>query len=475
MTKAFLDLESGLRCEVLSGTPQGMILVPQTALFLCIGLVGCIHLPVSNSSDEEPAIWLDFAPGSVEFCLSTFPDSSSLRRAHRELPLVRELLVSGDYIRAKELIEEMSIRPHPSVEVHRVATDLLLRDTDQAWERLQSLMVHHGDDACVLQLASMTQVFLGELEQALIYVDRAVALSNSDPEILYLRAVVLNYLERTNDSLGVLSRVMQQDPSHEGAALLLEAFHSTRSEPLVPEEQVALLEVAFGGGVDVSDRLAALYYRLGRWNDYIRLASWADWPLGDQGVLADANEPSFALGTLLGVGPEGRLFSEFVTNHGSITCELSWMETPVTVANFVGLAEGRIAWKHPDSEIARMEPLFDGTIIHRVVPRLMIQGGDPTRTGDGGPGYTFVDELHSSHRFDEPGVLAMTNHGPHSNGSQWFITEAPAPHLNGRHTIFGRCTPESVTLIQQISAMPVDDNLRPLQDIVVERIEISGL
>jgi peptidyl-prolyl cis-trans isomerase A (cyclophilin A) len=147
----------------------------------------------------------------------------------------------------------------------------------------------------------------------------------------------------------------------------------------------------------------------------------------------------------------------FDTTAGELRCSLFAKETPITVANFVGLSEGTKEWKHPATGITkRKTPLYPGTIFHRVIPNFMIQGGDAAGNGTGSPGYTFRDEIVPGITFDRPGRLAMANSGPGTNGSQFFITEVPTPHLNGRHTIFGQCTPASVALLKKIARMPRD-------------------
>ncbi|MGZ6142212.1 MAG: peptidylprolyl isomerase, partial [Myxococcales bacterium] len=120
-----------------------------------------------------------------------------------------------------------------------------------------------------------------------------------------------------------------------------------------------------------------------------------------------------------------------------ITVKLFEKDAPKTVENFVGLATGKKEWIDPRTGQKSKAPLYDGTSFHRVIPDFMIQGGDPLGTGTGGPGYKFEDEFSSGKKFDKPGLLAMANAGPNTNGSQFFITEVPTPHLNNRHTIFG--------------------------------------
>lgn len=165
----------------------------------------------------------------------------------------------------------------------------------------------------------------------------------------------------------------------------------------------------------------------------------------------------------------------FDTTAGKLTCKLFEKETPVTVANFIGLAEGTRDWKNPISHAPKHNvPLYEGTIFHRVIPNFMIQGGDPAGNGTGDPGYSFKDEFVSTLTFDRPGRLAMANSGPNTNGSQFFITEVPVPHLNGRHTIFGQCDNASVVLVKQIARMGRDpSNDRPFRPVKINHIKIE--
>jgi peptidyl-prolyl cis-trans isomerase A (cyclophilin A) len=160
----------------------------------------------------------------------------------------------------------------------------------------------------------------------------------------------------------------------------------------------------------------------------------------------------------------------FQTTMGTISCELYPDKAPMTVDNFVGLATGTKEWTNPSSHAKkRNTPLYDGTIFHRVIPGFMIQGGDPLGNGAGDPGYSFKDEF-SSLRFDQPGRLAMANSGPNTNGSQFFITDAPTPHLNNRHTIFGQCTPMSV--ISAIARVPRDPTDKPFKPVKIIKLRI---
>ncbi len=159
------------------------------------------------------------------------------------------------------------------------------------------------------------------------------------------------------------------------------------------------------------------------------------------------------------------------TTAGDIDCTLFKDKAPVTVENFIGLATGKKDWTNPITKAKKTNtPLYDGTIFHRVIPDFMIQGGDPAGNGTGDPGYKFKDEF-SDLTFDRPGRLAMANSGPNTNGSQFFITEVPTPHLNGKHTIFGQCGP--VELIKHIARMPRDPSTdKPFTAVRTKHVEI---
>jgi len=164
------------------------------------------------------------------------------------------------------------------------------------------------------------------------------------------------------------------------------------------------------------------------------------------------------------------LYATFDTSEGQIVCRLFDKEAPKTIANFTELAEGKREWTHPVTRNKSKDRLYDGTIFHRVIPNFMIQGGDPAGNGTGDPGYKFKDEFDSTLKFDRPGRLAMANSGPNTNGSQFFITEVPTPHLNGRHTIFGQCEP--VSLVSKIAHVSRDATDKPTTPVRITHIKI---
>ena len=163
----------------------------------------------------------------------------------------------------------------------------------------------------------------------------------------------------------------------------------------------------------------------------------------------------------------------FVTNLGSFSVILMPEHAPKTVENFLGLARGTQAWVDPRDGSSKTDPLYPGTIFHRVIDGFMIQGGDPTGTGTGGPGYQFEDECPpDSPTFDEPGRLAMANAGPGTNGCQFFVTLASTPWLDGQHTIFGQVS-EGYDVVERIGKVATGSQDRPVDDIVIERIGIT--
>jgi peptidyl-prolyl cis-trans isomerase A (cyclophilin A) len=161
------------------------------------------------------------------------------------------------------------------------------------------------------------------------------------------------------------------------------------------------------------------------------------------------------------------------TNRGDIVIQLFPNHAPKTVENFVGLAEGTKEWKDPKTGATSSSPFYDGLIFHRVIDGFMIQGGCPIGNGTGGPGYTFKDEFHPELTFSKPYLLAMANSGPGTNGSQFFITVGPTPHLNRHHTIFGEVADAaSREVVDAIAKTPTRRD-RPVDDVVIENVEIE--
>lgn len=178
------------------------------------------------------------------------------------------------------------------------------------------------------------------------------------------------------------------------------------------------------------------------------------------------------------------MFATLHTTSGDIRLELFPNHAPKTVRNFTGLATGTQAWKDPATGAERTEPLYDGVVFHRVIKGFMIQGGDPLGTGTGGPGYTFDDEIHPELRFDQPYLLAMANAGLRrdpvtgnvggTNGSQFFISVTPTPHLNGKHTIFGKVADDaSRAVVDAIATTQTGRGDRPVEDVTITSVTVE--
>ncbi|MCA9692524.1 MAG: peptidylprolyl isomerase [Myxococcales bacterium] len=180
---------------------------------------------------------------------------------------------------------------------------------------------------------------------------------------------------------------------------------------------------------------------------------------------------------LAGLSGSGTLWALIKTQRGVIDCELFPDDAPLTVANFVGLARGKRPFRDPRDPNATSwvtGRYYDGSSFHRVIPGFMIQGGDPTGTGTGSPGYVLVDEFSPDKIHDRPGVLSMSNIGQsNTGGAQFFITLNPTPHLDGIHTVFGQCSDAGVAIADDISLVPRDEHNKPEEDETIQRIDFE--
>ncbi|WP_290811033.1 peptidylprolyl isomerase [Halovivax sp.] len=161
------------------------------------------------------------------------------------------------------------------------------------------------------------------------------------------------------------------------------------------------------------------------------------------------------------------------TTEGDVEVELFAERAPRTVENFVGLATGEREWTDPETgETVEDEPLYDDVQFHRIIEGFMIQGGDPTGTGRGGPGYTFDDEFHPELRHDSAGILSMANSGPNTNGSQFFITLDAQPHLDDRHSVFGEVV-DGMDVVRELGAVETGPNDQPKADVRLESVTVD--
>ncbi len=168
---------------------------------------------------------------------------------------------------------------------------------------------------------------------------------------------------------------------------------------------------------------------------------------------------------------EKEMIASFETNMGTFKIKLFADKAPKTVENFVGLAEGTKEFTDTSGKKAK-KPFYDGLKFHRVIPNFMIQGGDPAGNGTGGPGYKFADEFDRTLSHSKPGILSMANAGPGTNGSQFFITVAPTPFLDGKHTVFGEVI-EGMDVVTKISTTRTGPQDRPVEDVVIKHLKIE--
>ena len=166
------------------------------------------------------------------------------------------------------------------------------------------------------------------------------------------------------------------------------------------------------------------------------------------------------------------VYAHITTNHGAMIAKLFDQDAPKTVANFVGLAEGKKAWRNPRTNTMVRRPYYNNLTFHRIIPRFMIQGGDPEGTGMGGPGFEFADEFNPKLRHSKAGILSMANKGPNTNGGQFFITLAPTPHLNDRHSVFGELV-EGMDTLMAIGQVPTGAQNKPVKPVIIKSIRIE--
>jgi len=165
------------------------------------------------------------------------------------------------------------------------------------------------------------------------------------------------------------------------------------------------------------------------------------------------------------------VYADFTTSEGNFSVRLFDKETPHTVENFVGLAEGTKEWTDPRTNQRVRQPYYDGIIFHRIIDGFMIQGGDPLGRGTGGPGYDFADEFHPSLRHSKAGILSMANRGPNTNGGQFFLTLWPTPHLDNRHSVFGEVV-DGMDIVRKIGSTRTGAQDRPIKDVVIQSVKI---
>lgn len=432
-------------------------------------LLACPKPTSPQAASADGAAQLPLDPTMPTLCVSQVPEAGRLKGAAQPWAEATGHLSTGEIALAAAVLDEAG--EHPGLDSARVALKILQGMPAEARALARDLVNAWPLDACLNQTAALIYITAREPSLARTHATDAWRLAPEDPDVLYLYGLTQLSAGEADAASRAMREVLRFKPGHPGASYLLGSEYLSRGHS---DLALPLLEDALTGGIDVTGPLAEAYFRDGRVGDYMRIASMVGWPLGDEGSIASADDPLTAWKSMLGIGAGDQLFATFVTTLGSIDCELFWKAAPLTVSSFVGLAQGRIAWRDPITGQERRDPLYAGTVFHRVIPEFMIQGGDPAGSGSGGPGYRFHDELDPTLRFDKPGVLAMANSGANTNGSQFFITEAPVTHLDGRHTIFGQCDIEQLSVVKAIARVPASAENLPLEPVVLEAIQLRG-
>lgn len=411
-------------------------------------------------------------PAAPAVCISAVQEAGPIGPELGRWQQAVTLLESGDVAGARAQLDPGS---HPALQAAMVASYVLDDDVAGARRELLPLLDAWPQDGCLNETATWIYLGLNRIDLAQNHARAALTANPESINAHFLSATV--DLQRT-DSDGAASKlrqVLQKEPEHVGANLMLGAIYVGKGDNLLA---LPLLEKAQAGGADASQWLAPSYYGAGRMADYLRMADQAGWPLGPAAGIADAEDPLAAYNQALGVPEGGMLEVSLETSLGTIQCVLFHEQAPVTVANFVGLAEGTQPWTLPDGSPGEGR-FYDGTRFHRVISGFMIQGGDPLskddakalQWGTGGPGYAFPDELTTALSFDRPGRLAMANSGPGTNGSQFFVMDGATPYLDGKHTIFGQCAPAS--LIAELAAQPTGSADRPTQPLTLHHVHVQ--
>lgn len=306
----------------------------------------------------------------------------------------------------------------------------------------------------------------GDLEEARSMLGRGW-IAGRHPDMALMLSTVLRLQGESKRAAEVVEKGLKMDPEHARLRKLRVTLAAERGE--TDSIYGDLIWLRQQGDHELDEYLMFAHLRRGDIDEYLRIAVERGAPTGGLEGLGEAESPRAALWSHLGMKSDTSSIEAILhTNQGSISCTLLPGIAPITVANFVGLVEGTQPWVDNGETVRR--PLYDGTVFHRVIPSFMIQGGDPEGRGTGGPGYAFHDEVAPDVLFDRRGRLAMANSGPGTNGSQFFVTAGPTPHLNGLHTIFGQCRDEAT--VDAIAGLSRDGRDKPFQEVVLERVEL---
>ena len=440
-----------------------------------LGLAGCpkkAPAPVAEPAGTED-IWFGGSAGTPDICIANLEDETGPMTPEDRAAWLAgaEALKIADVEGAGAALDRASAEPtHPSITAAKALQALIAGEGAVADTTYTELIAAYPDDVCLLQTGAFVALQTGDSVTSRARIEHARELAPDHPDVMWLTFA----LSMEQDPVAAEAELLAFEQAHPKARLIEVTLASLAIGRGDIAAAVPYLETLDGMGEPVGDYLIDAYRALGRTGDVLKYWSRSGAPLGDDGKIALAADPQAAYYEVLGMHEGDRLVATIQTTNGTLTCELFPESAPLTVANFVGLSRGTIQWADPVTGVPRTDPLYPNTAFHRVIPEFMIQGGDPAGDGTGGPGYAFADEIDPERAFDKPGVLAMANSGPGTNGSQWFVTEVPTQYLTGRHTIFGQCDEASVGVVKAIARVPVGPLDKPTQPVRIESIEIRA-
>lgn len=408
-------------------------------------------------------------------CLSAVASEGRIRRKDRDLWSEAVAQVRGRANDPEALgawweasaPDREGVKPHPAWTVLEGVVRYLR--TGRGSEEVVALAEGAPTDACLSLTGAVFAWDLAEDDQARRLISRAwVAGATADVAwLLASRVVTDRELDRRAE---IIDKGLRLDPDHGPLRRLRAQVALALGETEGVEEDLGWLRSAGDRALD--RRLMEVRYQQGKMDEYLQLALGQGAPVGPAAELDAEDVTLEAFRASLGLSSEDQVLrATLVTDKGEIRCDLLVDEAPVTVAHFVGLATGTQPWTDPVTGRPGEGPLYRDVKFHRVIPGFMIQTGDPTGTGRGGPGYRFHDEIHPSRRMSRAGLLAMANAGPGTNGSQFFVTEDAAEHLTGRHAVFGECV--DLGVVKEITAVPRDGQDAPAQPVLLRSVEIE--
>ena len=426
---------------------------------------------MAGAPDLPEATWIDVDDRLT--CLSGVPGARKMRGKDRKVlaPLLHSIRESETprktWMDAADV--RAGMKDHPALTAITLAFEGL-DGTPTAISALGLLADTQPIDGCLQIAAGTAAAVAGDDERYRSRLGRAW-IAAPGPETAALLAEVLLNDGESERAMSAIKQGLRARPDDPRLRRLRVRAALTGNSQTGLVDVVEDLEMLWSSGEkDVGPTLRDARFQSGDMDGYVALAAMLGAPTAGLD-LADSTSPYTDLLTHLGA-QNGEVHAKLRTSEGTLTCTLFADKAPITVASFIGLSRGDQAWTDPNTGRPGTKPLYPGTVFHRVISGFMVQGGDPLGSGIGGPGYRYHDEISNDLHFDRPGRLAMANAGPGTNGSQFFITVAPTPHLERRHTIFGQCDPYAVT--KKISEVPTDSGDRPTVDVVLESITFSS-